>query len=70
MIVFFFSGSAPRHIYLRWRSTFLPSEPEITPLVVISHSIYRRSRAKYFLGRTSFQASGPFLVLNFFLPLY
>jgi len=53
MIVFFWS--APQHIYLRWRSTFLPNEPEITPLAVISHSIYRRSRAKYFLGRTRFQ---------------
>lgn len=63
-MVVFLNGSGPRHIYFRWRSTFLWNESEITRLVVISHSIYRRSRAKYFLERTRFQASGPFLVLN------
>lgn len=59
-MVVFLNGSGPRHIYFRWRSTFLPSESEITQLAVISHSIYRRSRREIFpRKRTRFQASGP-----------
>lgn len=63
-MVVFLNGSGPRHIYFRWRSTFLLRMSPRLRLAVISHSIYRRSCAKYFLGRTRFQAFRLFLVLN------
>ena len=61
-MVVFLNGSGPRHIYFRWRSTFLWNESEITRLAVIR--FIAGFVRNIFSKRTRFQAFGPFLVLN------